>query len=82
MGNLTIRTANEPDEIASGESAGSSSVLHFDHYTQLFIGGIPDNAVCVFCYLFFLYFDWKVTHLDVSFEWFASYGFWVGLIKQ
>lgn len=56
MGNLTIRTDKEPDEIASGESTGSSSVLDFDHYTQLFIGGIPDNAVCVFslfCSCFF-----------------------------
>lgn len=73
---MTIRTENEPDEIASGESAGSSSVLDFDHYTQLFIGGIPDNAVCVLELLpVFFYFDWKVAHLDVSFEWF-------GLIKQ
>ena len=45
VAHLTVRTQDEPDSVAEGESPGTYSVLELHPATaKFYVGGVPDSA--------------------------------------
>jgi len=45
QGKLTVRTQDEENDVKTGHSAGTYSVLDLTYNTKFFVGGVVDRAV-------------------------------------